>query len=394
MNKLEVTLPYVGLMAFASMALTRVCDPMLTTLGSEFQVSVGRASHVISWYAVAYGALQLVWGPLGDRLGKIRIVIRAGFACAALCLLAGFATDFSLLVALRVAMGAAAAAIIPLSMAWIGDLVDYENRQETLARLMASTVTGMMVGQWFGGLAADHFGWRWAFIALSATFLVVTVLLRKRTRQLGQTAASDLHPKISLVQQVAKSWRLMAVPRVRWVLTVTALEGALAFGPLAFAPSQLIKSFGLSVTLAGAVMMLYGVGGLLYALSARRWLRVLGERGLASLGGVLIAVSLLLLGWAEHPVIGALACALGGLGFYMLHNTLQTQATQMAPQARGAAVALFASVLFIGQSMGVSVVAIFMDGASTWAVFSFAALGICLLGLVVARKVSPRSITD
>lgn len=394
MNKLEITLPYVGLMAFASMALTRVCDPMLTTLGSEFQVSVGRASHVISWYAIAYGALQLVWGPLGDRLGKIRIVIRAGFVCAALCLLAGFVTDFSLLVALRVAMGAAAAAIIPLSMAWIGDLVSYENRQQTLARLMASTVTGMMVGQWFGGLAADHFGWRWAFLALSAVFLLATVLLRRRTRQLVQPAASDSPSKMSLVQQVARSWRLMAVPRVRWVLTVTALEGALAFGPLAFAPSQLIKSFGLSVTLAGAVMMLYGVGGLLYALSAKRWLRALGERGLAALGGGLIAVSLLLLGWAGHPVIGALACALGGLGFYMLHNTLQTQATQMAPQARGAAVALFASVLFIGQSLGISVVAGFMDGASASLVFSFAALGISLLGLVVASKVSPKSATD
>ena len=85
--------------------------------------------------------------------------------------------------------------------------------------------------------------------------------------------------------------------------------------------------------------------------------------------------------------IGALACALGGLGFYMLHNTLQTQATQMAPQARGGAVALFASVLFIGQSLGVSVVAVFMDGTSSWAVFSFAALGITLLGWVVSRRV-------
>lgn len=394
MNKLEASLPYVGLMAFASMALTRVCDPMLTTLGREFQVSVGRASHVISWYALAYGALQLAWGSLGDRLGKIPIVIRAGFACAALCLAAGFATDFSLLVALRVAMGATAAAIIPLSMAWIGDLVSYEDRQQTLARLMASTVTGMMVGQWFGGLAADHLGWRWAFMALSVVFLLATVLLRRRTRQLVQPAASDSKSKISLLQQVAGSWRLMAVPQVRWVLTVTALEGALAFGPLAFAPSQLIKSFGLSVTLAGAVMMLYGVGGLLYALSARRWLRALGERGLAALGGGLIALSLLLLGWAGHPAIGALACALGGLGFYMLHNTLQTQATQMAPQARGAAVALFASVLFIGQSLGISVVAGFMDGASAGLVFSFAALGICFLALAVASKVSPKSATD
>jgi predicted MFS family arabinose efflux permease len=86
-------------------------------------------------------------------------------------------------------------------------------------------------------------------------------------------------------------------------------------------------------------------------------------------------------------VFGGLACALGGLGFYMLHNTLQTQATQMAPQARGAAVALFASVLFIGQSLGVSVVALFMDGTSVWTVFSGAAVGIAVLGAFVARRV-------
>ncbi len=385
MNVLQGTLPFVGLIAFASMALTRVCDPMLTTLGSEFQVSIGQASRVVSWYAIAYGALQLVWGPLGDRLGKLRIVIWAGFTCSILSLAAGFSTDFSLLVAVRVAMGAAAAAIIPLSMAWIGDLVDYENRQATLARLMAATVTGMMAGQWVGGLAADHLGWRWAFIALSVTFFVATVLLYRRMYRWGKTPSSEPQPKMPLIQHLAKTGRLIAVPRVRWMLSITALEGALAFGPLAFAPSQLIKSFGLSVTMAGAVMMLYGVGGLTYALAAKRWLQALGERGLASLGGGAIAVSLLMLGWGGHPAIGALACALGGLGFYMLHNTLQTQATQMAPQARGAAVALFASVLFIGQSLGVSVVAVFMDGASTWMVFSFAALGIFLLGLLVAR---------
>lgn len=387
MNKLEGTLPYVGLLAFSSMALTRVCDPMLTTLGSEFGVSVGQASRVISWYAIAYGALQLVWGPLGDRLGKLRIVIWAGFACAVFCLAAVFSNGFSVLVAARVAMGAMAAAIIPLSMAWIGDSVDYENRQETLARLMASTVTGMMTGQWFGGLAADHLGWRWAFVVLSGAFLLASLLLWQRTRQLVKAQGGDESHKQSLLKHMARSVKLVGITRVRWVLTVTALEGALAFGPLAFAPSQLIQSFGLSVTMAGSVMMLYGVGGLAYALSAKRWLRVLGEKGLASLGGMLIALSLLVLGWANHPVLGGLACALGGLGFYMLHNTLQTQATQMAPQARGATVALFASVLFIGQSMGVSVVALFMDGASVWTVFSAAAVGIAVLGVVVSRRV-------
>ena len=44
-----------------------------------------------------------------------------------------------------------------------------------------------------------------------------------------------------------------------------------------------------------------------------------------------------------------------GLGFYMLHNTLQTNATQMTPEARGTAVAIFSSALYLGQTLGVAV---------------------------------------
>jgi predicted MFS family arabinose efflux permease len=41
-----------------------------------------------------------------------------------------------------------------------------------------------------------------------------------------------------------------------------------------------------------------------------------------------------------------------GLGFYMFHNTLQTKATQMTPEARGTAVAIFSSALYFGQTAG------------------------------------------
>ena len=384
MKKLDGTLPYVSLLAFSSMALTRVCDPMLTTLSSEYQVSIGHASRVISWYAVAYGAMQLLWGPLGDRLGKVRVVIWAGLACAVLCGVAAFVSDFALLVGVRVAMGAMAAAILPLSMAWIGDAVAYEERQQTLAQLMAASVTGMMAGQWFGGLAAEHLGWRWAFGALAAAFLAASVLLRQRT---GGQRPVPAQTQQSLLGHMANSARLLAKPRVRWVLGASALEGALVFGPLAFAPSQLTQAFGASITMAGALMMLYGAGGLAYALFAKRWLRAFGERGLSLLGGILVAASLLLLGWAREPTLGALACALGGLGFYMLHNTLQTHATQMAPEGRGAAVALFASALFLGQSFGVGTVALLLDRSPTWAIYSVAAFAIAALGWAVSRRI-------
>ena len=72
----------ISLAAFCSMASMRVCDPMLVELSSQFGVSVGEASAVISAFAVAYGCLQLFYGPLGDRVGKLRVINLAVLACA------------------------------------------------------------------------------------------------------------------------------------------------------------------------------------------------------------------------------------------------------------------------------------------------------------------------
>ena len=75
----------------------------------------------------------------------------------------------------------------------------------------------------------------------------------------------------------------------------------------------------------------------------------------------------------------------------MLHNTLQTQATQMAPEARGSAVTLFACLLFFGQSCGVLLVAFAVDGGGLRWTYTLAALGMVLLGLEITRKVQLRA---
>lgn len=375
----------ISLAAFGSMASMRVCDPMLVALSGEFDVTLGEASRVVSAFAVAYGCLQLFYGPLGDRVGKLRVINGAVLACAVFSLLTALASDFDWLVVSRALMGASAAGIIPLSMAWLGDQVSYEHRQETLARLMSATVTGMMAGQWFGGWAAESLGWRNAFVVLAGMFAMASVLLFVRMGP--QRRATPVRSEGSYWQQALSGLALLRVVRVRWVLTVTAVEGALAFGTLAFVPSQLVQHLGLSASLAGALMALYGIGGLAYSQQARRWLGWFGERGLARLGSTLVALGLLLLAWSHHVALAALGCLAAGLGFYMLHNTLQTQATQMAPEARGSAVTLFACMLFFGQSTGVLLVAQTADrGWLPWA-YSAAALGMVLLGRVIARQV-------
>jgi len=112
----------------------------------------------------------------------------------------------------------------------------------------------------------------------------------------------------------------------------------------------------------------------------------LGEGGLAMTGGLCIATGLVLL--LISPVIyGALAaCLIIGLGFYMLHNVLQTQATQMAPHNRSTAMTLFASVLFLGQSSGVVILSVCLDAGVLRQSFAAVAIGIAVIGWTVSRQ--------
>jgi predicted MFS family arabinose efflux permease len=380
------SLRVMGLAGFASMASMRLCDPMLLVLGQEFSVTIGDASRVVSVFAVVYGVMQLFYGPLGDRFGKLRVISLAVMACAVFSAITSLTSNLTLLVVMRGFMGAAAAGIIPLSMAWIGDQVPYERRQETLAKLMGYTVTGMMAGLWFGGFAAEHLGWRTAFAVLSVMFALPAVLLWQKLQ--GTSTHTQATAHAGFMAYFANTFLMLRGARIRQVLAVTCVEGALVFGTMAFIPTHLHQQFGMSVVFAGSAMMLFGVGGLLYSQLARRWLAWLGgEKGLVKLGAASIVLGLLALAWAHQPILGMLGCLVAGFGFYMLHNTLQVQATQMAPASRGTAVTLFACSLFFGQSTGVLLMAQMVDWDWLSYAFSCAAIGVALLGFVVNRLV-------
>ncbi|WP_338440192.1 MFS transporter, partial [uncultured Aquabacterium sp.] len=166
---------WLSMAAFASAAATRLCDPMLPDLARHFGGSAAEVAWAVSGYAVAYGCLQVIFGPLGDRLGKYRLIALCTLACVPGSLLAALASSLDGLIAARVLTGVTAAGIIPLAMAWIGDTVPYEQRQSTLARFLIGQVLGVVGGQFIGGIFADTLGWRWAFGAMALLYLAVGV---------------------------------------------------------------------------------------------------------------------------------------------------------------------------------------------------------------------------
>ena len=374
----------LGLASFASMASMRMCDPMLVQWATDFDVSQGQASHVIAAFAIAYGVMQLAYGPWGQRLGYVRLVTWAAGINAVLSALTALSPGLAFLTVSRTAMGGIAACIIPLCMACIGDKFSYELRQQALARLMSATVTGLMAGQWFGGFAAQYLGWRWAFAALALLFALSSMLLFM-SDMYKTWQPPNSHATLTVMTYVQETMALFQQQYTQRVLFLTLLEGAFAFGAIVFMPSILIKDFGMSASSAGAAMLLYGVGGLMYSQFAKHWLKLCGEAGLALAGGSLIGLGLTLLLWFDHQAGALLACLVTGLGLYMLHNVLQTQATQMAPHNRSTSMALFASVLFLGQSIGVVALSLSLDAELLRHSLGWVAAAIAVVGFFVSR---------
>ncbi|MFK7995039.1 MAG: MFS transporter [Granulosicoccus sp.] len=357
----------------------RLCDPMLPQLALEFDRPVTSLASVVTMFTVAYGIFSLVHGPLGDRKGKLKVVSFATLFAGLASLICALALSFEWMVVLRFATGAACAAIIPLSLAWIGDSMPDEQRQQTLARFAAATISGMILGQIIGGVFADTLGWRAAFVATALLFLIAGVRLflfaHTRVAQLAdQSSVSVIDGYVDLLRN---RW-------MRFAILVVSIEGACAFGALAFIPTRLHLHFGLPLWHAGLVVAMFGIGGLIFSWRSRALIDSLGETGMARVGALSIGIGIFSIVWIPHWIFAVPACALAGFGFSMLHNTLQNLATRAHPAARGTAIAGFVLGLFLGQSIGISLCAVIIEHLGFEIAFALTGVTLPVLGYVVA----------
>ncbi len=385
-STIRIAIVCLSLGALGSAASLRINDALLPRLAGEFSVDLGTAAQVTSVFAVAYGIAQLGFGPLGERWGKYRVIAWACVACAIVSAISAMSTDFTMLRTMRMLAGACAAGIIPLAMAWIGDVVPYKLRQPVLARFLIGQIVGLSAGVWLGGFAADHLNWQVPYWVLAVHFIVIGGILLQLDRRLPDRARTTRRSQRSAVIELVGD--LAHVMQRRWarvILSSVFLEGALLFGPFTFIALHLHRVHGISLSAAGSLVMLFGLGGFFFASASRRLVRRFGEVGLIRWGGLLLTASYLAIAFAPNWAWAAPGAVGAGLGFYMLHNTLQVNATQMAPERRGPAVTTFASCLFLGQSAGVAICSWLVQWVSTTSIIAGGATGLLLVSVVFAR---------
>ena len=189
---------------FAAQAQVRVTDSLLPQIANDFQTTVGVAAIVVTAYAITHGTIQFVVGPVADRFGKYRTVAIISVLAAVLVAVCGTASTLPQLALARLATGAVVGWVIPVSMAYLGDVTPADRLQPMLARYASGYIFGQLFGQAAGGVLGDLFGWRNVFFALAAMFALAAVGLvieldyqsgDPRIRQIGRELA-QLHRQL------------------------------------------------------------------------------------------------------------------------------------------------------------------------------------------------------
>lgn len=316
--------------------------PALPALTEGFGAPVAQAQLTLTTLLLAFGASQLVWGPVSDRFGR-RPVLLAGLAAYTVASVGcAVAPSMELLIAWRTLQGAAMGAAVMGARAIVRDLYT----PETGARMMSKGLTGLgviaCVCAPLGGLLADWLGWRYALAVLpvfgSAALAVVALRFEESVPQRNPHA---LRPANLLT-----TW--LRIVRHPTFVAYSALSTATYAGLFTFLASSsfvFIQVLGLSRTQYGVVMFSMSFVYIFGTLMCRRLLPRFGVRRTVAIAGLLTLAGGTLVGVIAWAGLHSTWAIMLPYYLYMLGHGVhqpcgQSGAVAPFPHAAGAASAL------------------------------------------------------
>jgi predicted MFS family arabinose efflux permease len=369
----------LALSGFASTSAGRSVEPLVGVIARDLVTDPRTVALLAAAFALPYALIQPILGPVADAIGKERIFpICLGTLAVAMALCA-VAPTIEILFALRVLAGMAAGGVIPMSLGMIGDRVAMASRQVAISRFLAAVILGQLAGSSVSGLLADWIGWRGVFAlaaALTAGAMVGAVF--------GFGKAERPQARFNLADALARYRRVVTNRRARFLFAFVFVDGVAFFALLPYiAPALEARGDGGPFE-AGLVIAGFAVGGLVYSALVAWLLRVFGLGRMFVGGGIVAGFALAGLAVSGGWVLDAALMVALGLAFYMIHNSYQTQVTEVVPDARASAIALHAFSFFVGQAFGVALFGAGIGALGWTASLMVAAVVATALGLASA----------
>lgn len=218
-------------MAFIDGTVVHIALPAIqSSIGATF----GELQWVVNIYTLLLGALILVGGALGDRLGRRRVFMIGIAIFAVASVLCGLAPGPLSLIAARALQGIGGALLVPQSLAIIAASFPQDQRGRAIGLWAGFAALTTALGPVLGGAFIDLLSWRavfWINLPIAAATLWLAVRYVPESRDDGATATLDFSGAALVVVGLgALTLGLTAWPERG--LSNPMVSGALAFGVL------------------------------------------------------------------------------------------------------------------------------------------------------------------
>ena len=273
----------VSLAFFMIVLDSTVVNVAVFAIKSDLSTSAAELQWIVNGYTVAFAALLLTAGIVGDRIGAKRIFLAGLVLFATASGLCSEAPSIDLLVAGRILQGLGAAAIMPTSLALITHAYpDPRGRARAIGLWAGVAGPAITCGPIIGGLLIDAFGWRSIFrlnVPVAAVSLVIAWLYVKETPRSSARAFDPFGQIIAIAALAIATSALIEGGRVGWHAGETL--GGLALTLILFGafwvverrakapmvPPALFANHAFTVANAVGFSINFGLYGLLFVLS-------------------------------------------------------------------------------------------------------------------------------
>jgi DHA1 family bicyclomycin/chloramphenicol resistance-like MFS transporter len=364
--------------AFGLLAMT-LCLPSMQEWGAIFDTSQADVQLTFSGYVVAYGALQLVYGPLSDRHGR-KPILMLGLVVAGLAsVMAALATDIATLIAARVLQGAGCAASMVVSRSMVQDLFAGPQRTRVMAYIGMALGMCPPLATLIGGQMHVRFGWQTNFVMLAVLAVLLLVAAWLGLPRAAQSAPATGHWLRAMLSAYA---RLLREPRFLLYVAILAATTATFYAFLAGAPIVL-KGYGIGPDGIGWFIMAVPVSYILGNFMTSRLIQHAGESRVMAWGqaltlGGLVVMLALGMGGVQTALAVALPLLLLGWGHGLLNPPTLAGTVGVVPALAGSAAAVAGLMQQLTGAMGGYLVGLVPhEGAVNlgWVMLGFALTG-------------------
>lgn len=254
---------FILTLVFAVAQLDRqIVNVTLDAIGREFTLTntqLGLLSGFV--FAVTFVGFGFPIARMAAKSNRRNIVATSVFFWSFCTMLMGGAQSFIQLVVVRMGVGIGEAGAIGPAHSMIADLYPPKVRTSALATFAAGANIGVLLSLLIGGLVGQVYGWRWAFVAAALPGFFIAFLLRFTTKEPERVQTGEAVPKVWPMFKETAAF-IFRDKGLRYTFIAFTLTGVVTSGALAWTPTFLIRSHGLTlaqmgVFLAGAV----GIGG-------------------------------------------------------------------------------------------------------------------------------------